>query len=226
MGDASIWYLFCHHCGKYLITKGDSGRERWRSHWEVELTQIIIFWNWKLYSINTYCLLLLCHETVWCKRETGNVSSNLGPCAEGSGRWIRLETEDCMKVCISLQRVRILGRILVQTVRILLKYCLSVMCVCANAFIRLLIKEKHQYNFWEFKKKWKVKVAQSCPALWDRMDCSSPGSSVHGFSRQEYWSGLPCPPAGDFSNLGLPHCWRILYHLSHQGSPRILEWVA
>lgn len=106
MGDASIWYLFCHHCGKYLITKGDSGRERWRSHWEVELTQIIIFWNWKLYSINTYCLLLLCHETVWCKRETGNVSSNLGPCAEGSGRWIRLETEDCMKVCISLQRVR------------------------------------------------------------------------------------------------------------------------
>ena len=28
------------------------------------------------------------------------------------------------------------------------------------------------------------------------------------------------------SNSGLPH-WRwILYHLSHQGSPRILEWVA
>ena len=26
------------------------------------------------------------------------------------------------------------------------------------------------------------------------MDCSPPGSSVHGFSRQEYWSGLPFPP--------------------------------
>ena len=25
---------------------------------------------------------------------------------------------------------------------------------------------------------------------------------------------------------GLPHCGRILYRLSHQGSPRILEWVA
>ena len=25
------------------------------------------------------------------------------------------------------------------------------------------------------------------------MDCSLPGSSVHGFSRQEYWSGLPFP---------------------------------
>ena len=28
------------------------------------------------------------------------------------------------------------------------------------------------------------------------------------------------------SNLGLPHCRRILNQLSHQGSPRILEWVA
>ena len=27
-------------------------------------------------------------------------------------------------------------------------------------------------------------------------------------------------------NSGLPHCRRILYHLSHKGSPRILEWVA
>ena len=27
-------------------------------------------------------------------------------------------------------------------------------------------------------------------------------------------------------NPGLLHCWWILYQLSHQGSPRILEWVA
>ena len=27
------------------------------------------------------------------------------------------------------------------------------------------------------------------------------------------------------SNLGLPHCRQILYHLSHKESPRILEWV-
>ena len=27
-------------------------------------------------------------------------------------------------------------------------------------------------------------------------------------------------------NSGLTHCRRILYHLSQQGSPRILEWVA
>ena len=28
------------------------------------------------------------------------------------------------------------------------------------------------------------------------------------------------------SNPGLPYCRQILYQLSHQGSPRILEWVA
>ena len=28
------------------------------------------------------------------------------------------------------------------------------------------------------------------------------------------------------SNLGLPHCRRILYQLSHGENPRILEWVA
>ena len=30
-----------------------------------------------------------------------------------------------------------------------------------------------------------------------------------GFSRQEYWSGLPCPPPGDLSNPGIkPACLR------------------
>ncbi|MES6266278.1 hypothetical protein U6R57_12305, partial [Cutibacterium acnes] len=32
---------------------------------------------------------------------------------------------------------------------------------------------------WDSVKK-KVKVAQSCPTLCDPMDCSPPGSSVHG----------------------------------------------
>ena len=51
-----------------------------------------------------------------------------------------------------------------------------------------------------------------------------------GFSRQEYWSGLPCPPPGDLPNSGIEprsqHCRQILHHLSHQGSLWILEWVA
>ena len=33
-----------------------------------------------------------------------------------------------------------------------------------------------------------------------------------GFSRQEYWSGFPCPPSGDIPNQGLNSC---LLHLLH-----------
>jgi len=44
-----------------------------------------------------------------------------------------------------------------------------------------------------------------------------------GFSRQEYWRGLPFPHPVIFptqgSNPGLLHCRQILYHLSHLGSP-------
>ena len=41
------------------------------------------------------------------------------------------------------------------------------------------------------KVKSESEVAQSCLTLRDPMDCSPPGSM--GFSRQEYWSGLPLP---------------------------------
>ena len=36
-------------------------------------------------------------------------------------------------------------------------------------------------------------VTQSCPTLCDPMDCSLQASLSMGFSRQEYWSGLPFP---------------------------------
>ena len=36
-------------------------------------------------------------------------------------------------------------------------------------------------------------VAQLFLTLSDPMDCSPPGSSSMGFSRQEYWSGVPLP---------------------------------
>ena len=44
-------------------------------------------------------------------------------------------------------------------------------------------------------------VAQSCLTLSDPMDCSLPGSSVHGFSRQEDWSGVPLPSPIKWQNL-------------------------
>ena len=34
-----------------------------------------------------------------------------------------------------------------------------------------------------------VSVTQSCPTLYDSMDCNPSGSPVHGIPQQEYWSG-------------------------------------
>ena len=71
----------------------------------------------------------------------------------------------------------------------------------------------------------KVKVAQSCPilrphGLYSPWDSPVPNTRVGSLSLLQ---GI-FPTKG--SNPGLPHCGRILYQLSHQGSPRILEWVA
>ena len=50
-------------------------------------------------------------------------------------------------------------------------------------------------------------VAQSCPTLCDPMDCSLPGSTIHGIFQQEYWSGLPLPSPGDLPEPGIePRC--------------------
>ena len=72
---------------------------------------------------------------------------------------------------------------------------------------------------------------QSCPTFCDPMDCSLPGSSVHGHSPgKNTGGGCHALLQGIFLiqglNSGLPHCRCVLYHLSHQGSPSILVWVA
>ena len=75
---------------------------------------------------------------------------------------------------------------------------------------RGLLRDRDE-KFWERGmwidfSKWvrglKVKVAQLCLTLCDPMDCNPPGSSVMGFSKQEYWGGLPCPPPGDLPHPG------------------------
>ena len=66
-------------------------------------------------------------------------------------------------------------------------------------------------------------VARFCPTLCDPMDCSPPGSYVHGDSPGKN-TGVGCHTLlqGIFPtqgwNPGLPHCRQVLYHLSHQGS--------
>ena len=76
-----------------------------------------------------------------------------------------------------------------------------------------------------------VQSTQSYLTLCSSLDCSLPGSSVREDSPGKN-TGVGChdllqgifPTQG--SNPGPLHWRRILYHLSHQASPRILEWVA
>ena len=72
--------------------------------------------------------------------------------------------------------------------------------------------------------------AQLCLMLCDPMECSLPALLSMGFSRQEYWSGLPFPSPRIFltqgSNLHLLH-WQVdTSPLSHLGSPKLVHrWI-
>ena len=45
--------------------------------------------------------------------------------------------------------------------------------------------------------------AKLCPILGDPMNCSLAGSYSMGFSRQNYWSGLPFPSPGELLDPGV-----------------------
>ena len=53
------------------------------------------------------------------------------------------------------------------------------------------------------KKNVKVKLLSHAQLFMTPMDCGLPGSSSMGFSRQEYWSGLPFPSPGDLPDPGI-----------------------
>ena len=80
-----------------------------------------------------------------------------------------------------------------------------------NFRLKYYIKSEVTRRVWLFTTQWTV-ANQPPPSM--------------GFSRQEYWSGLPFPSPGDLLTQGLnpslPHCRQMLYHLSHQGSPTLI----
>ena len=65
--------------------------------------------------------------------------------------------------------------------------------------------------------------------LWT-VACQAPLSM--GFSRPEYWSGLPCPPSEVWSRdqtfISYVSCIsrQALYHQCHLGSPEYVYWVS
>ena len=111
--------------------------------------------------------------------------------------------------------------------------------------MRLLMWALIQYDWHLYKKrrlghrhagrkdhvKTKVKVAQSCPILWDCMNCSLPGSCRWNSPGKNTGVGSCSLLQGIFptqeSNPGLQHCRWILYQLSHKGScmhAKSLQW--
>ena len=82
------------------------------------------------------------------------------------------------------------------------------------------------------KVKSESEVTQSCLTLSDPMDCSLPGSSVHGIPQTGILSGLPLKAAGAKSLQSCPTLCDPI-DSSPPGSPipgilqaRTLEWVA
>ena len=63
--------------------------------------------------------------------------------------------------------------------------CELCVCVCARTHTRA------------------YSVAQSCPLFATPWTVAHQAPLSIGFSRQEYWSGLPCPPPGDIPNPGI-----------------------
>ena len=67
-------------------------------------------------------------------------------------------------------------------------------------------------------------VTTLCLTLWDSMDCSPPGSSVHEISQRRILEWVAIPPPGDLPKLGIectsasPELGGRFFTLSHLGS--------
>ena len=56
---------------------------------------------------------------------------------------------------------------------------------------------------WLLEKPWDGLVTKSCPNLATPWNVTCQASLSMGFSRQEYWSGLPFPSTGDLPDTGI-----------------------
>ena len=106
---------------------------------------------------------------------------------------------------IVLLELMLLGVMLVIVTEIAILYCSFYNCVCMRSHL-------------------------SCLRLFATLWTVAPQAPLSmGLPRQEYWSGLPCPPSGDLPNPGsnlcllcLLHQQGILYQQRHPGSPAFI----
>ena len=60
-----------------------------------------------------------------------------------------------------------------------------------------------QRHYFANKVKSESEVAQSCPTFATPWTVAHQAPRSMGVSRQEYWSGVPCPPPGDLPHPGI-----------------------
>ena len=66
-------------------------------------------------------------------------------------------------------------------------------CICCLRLTSQTVPRCHGVRLW---------VTQACPTRCDPMTAARQAPLSMGFSRQEHWSGLPCPPPGDLPDPG------------------------
>ena len=127
----------------------------------------------------------------------------------------------------SFNSISVKGNLLYYLLLLMLSFVLmsnyiSAFILCKN-YTKLLLMI---FPLFTLKGKVKVLVAQSCPTLCDPMDCSPPGSWVHGIlqARILEWVAISFLQGiflAQGSSPGFLHCRQTLYLLSHQGSPML-----
>ena len=73
---------------------------------------------------------------------------------------------------------------------------------------KLITRHTHRYRKTGHTCVCRAKLSQSCPTLWAPWTAACQAPLSMGLSRQEHWSGRPCPPPGDRLTQG----WNLLLH--------------
>ena len=93
--------------------------------------------------------------------------------------------------------------------------CFVCVCVCVGVCVCVYAK---------------LLQLQVCPTLCDPTDCSMPGACQAPlsmrFSREEYWSGLPCPLTGDLPYPGIKSEFLMYSALAGRSFTTSITWAA
>ena len=115
---------------------------------------------------------------------------------------------------------------IIGTIFIITDSSLAIPCLVMNAPTALKHSVYYSSNFaYAYMH---AKLLQSCPTLCNSMDCSPPGSSVHGILQAGIleWVAMPSSKGSsqprDWTRISYISCIgrQVLYHWHHLGSPK------